>query len=122
MNSIKKITIISLIILFTLLTGCTSWEKPGATQFERDRDYAECREIGYSRFSPDWTSEVVHSYETKYFPCEDKDKKKDKSCGHYITVPKAEVKRWDKNESARRWVISSCMHKKGWHEETRYWF
>ncbi|OCQ53196.1 hypothetical protein Ppb6_01597 [Photorhabdus australis subsp. thailandensis] len=122
MNFIKRIVVISLSLLFTLLSGCTSWEKPGATQLDRDVDYAECKEQGYFRFPPDWDSKVVHSYETKHFPCEDKDGKKDKSCGHYITVPKAEVERWDKNESARRWVISSCMYKKGWHEKTRYWF
>ncbi|ERT13254.1 hypothetical protein LGZ99_09905 [Photorhabdus temperata] len=122
MNSVKKITIVPLIILFTLLTGCTSWEKPGANQYERDRDYAECKALGYSQLPSDWTSEVVHSFETKRFSCKNEDKEEDKSCNHYVTVPKTEVNRWDKNESSRRWVISSCMYKKGWHEETRYWF
>ncbi|WP_256125068.1 hypothetical protein [Photorhabdus luminescens] len=78
--------------------------------------------MGYSQLPSDWTSEVVHSFETKRFSCKDKDDDDDKSCHHDVILPKTEVKRWDKNESSRHWIISSCMYKKGWYEKTRYWF
>ncbi|CNE99037.1 Uncharacterised protein [Yersinia nurmii] len=108
------------VLLILALSGCTQWEKGGATQLDRERDSAECKAIGYERHSPDIVTDFEFSYQDKYKSCEKGKNGCDKGY-RYEKEPEFKTVQKDRNASARNAVIDACMYKRGWHEQTHYW-
>ncbi|MDD3446878.1 MAG: hypothetical protein PHS60_15835 [Zavarzinia sp.] len=104
------------------LAACTTWEKPGATDTDRDRDLAACEVAGYDRYPPlmqRYLAEPAH-WEPPDLDCHyDKNGRLvgcTSSGGYWIPD------RWatrDANTDARQAVIDDCMFKQGWHKERR---
>lgn len=111
-----------LIVIFTLftLTGCTQWERPGASKDTRDAELAECTNHGYDRFPPDDIQSFELGYESEYFSC-DKDEKTCPEGYRYKKTPSLKTVEQDLNEHARNAAIDACMYDKGWHERTHFW-
>ncbi|MFC0225587.1 hypothetical protein [Serratia aquatilis] len=112
----------NLIVIFTLftLTGCTQWERAGASNNTRDAELAECTSLGYDRFPPNDIQSFELGYESEYVSC-DKDEKTCPDGHRYEKTPSLKTVQKDLNEAARNAVIQACMYDKGWHQRTRFW-
>ncbi|MGG2140073.1 hypothetical protein [Symbiopectobacterium sp. RP] len=108
--------IITIFIAMLSMSGCTKWERRGATEFEHNSEYAACKALGYERFPPDLVTNFEFDFKDQYVPCDDK-----KKCSPYRKIPSFRTVEKDRNKSARDSVIESCMYEKGWHEKTYYW-
>ncbi len=88
-----------LLLLVTLLAGCTEyrWVKPGADERQRNIEETACRAQALRDLQPD--NVVLGKYESK-------DKKHRSSDTSYY--------REDANEDAREILIKDCMYRKGW--------
>ncbi|AKA37388.1 hypothetical protein NE897_01475 [Yersinia ruckeri] len=102
------------------LSGCTQWEKNGATPLERKRDLSECNARGYEVHRPDIVTDVEFSYQNKYRVCEKGKGGCDKGY-RYDKEPEFKTVHKDRNASARFALIDACMYRKGWYEKTHYW-
>ncbi|WP_133636854.1 hypothetical protein [Zavarzinia compransoris] len=110
------------ILLLFALAGCTTWEKPGATDVDRDRVVAFCEVEGYDRYP-----QVLESYlavpaywEPPVTTCHyDRKRQRDvcSTSGGYWVPEQWETR--DLNDAPRRSVFEACMFRQGWHKETR---
>ncbi|MCF4165778.1 hypothetical protein L2U69_09000 [Zavarzinia compransoris] len=104
------------------LSGCATWEKPGASETDRDRDLAACEVLGYDRYPPAlerYLATPAH-FDRPETTCAYDAKGHVTACttspGHWIPD------QWtthDTNAAPRRAVIEDCMFGKGWHREVK---
>ncbi|EEW3159005.1 hypothetical protein ID263_004926 [Escherichia coli] len=92
----------NIIILITLLTGCSAghWHKPGATESEMDNARADCQLQAYEKYPVD----IKQTFDLDI-----------KSFQKNSPTNALKIKETDKNQQARNAFYKSCMYKKGWH-------
>jgi hypothetical protein len=110
-----------LLVLFAgvVLGGCTTWVKPGATDYDRERDSNACEVESYNHYPPRLRQVLVEPAHWEPFT-EDcyTDKKGRRHCtrsGGYFVPNRYGTA--DENDGPRRAVYEACMYKYGWQKE-----
>ncbi|MFA5119565.1 hypothetical protein [Zavarzinia sp.] len=108
------------VLLCLPLGGCVTWEKPGATDLDRQVDTSACNVEGYNRYPPflqDYLAEPAH-WEPTVETCSEDKKHKTRTCttsGGYWVPDRYETR--DLNDGPREAIFNACMFRKGWHQE-----
>jgi len=101
----RKSILFSLSLIGILsLTACVEWVKPGASPFERDRDFAACRAISYDRFPENPQGAIYTSGEKECKWRNGKERCEYGSSSYQL----------DSNASGRDAAIDDCMYRRGY--------
>lgn len=105
---------LSVALVSVLLSGCTVWEKPGATEAMRDIAMARCESVSRSEVPRNIVREVTPGYmRPAREVCEKRHGKRE--CHHEDqTWVEQRVSEQDLNDGQRSRVFAFCMRADGW--------
>ncbi len=109
---------VSGIFLLVLLSGCTTWVKPGATPIERDSTLSQCRAYAYQRVAPNLVTAMVDpgGYQPGWRECYNyHGKTRCRWNGGFFVPPRYAT--FDANRGSRDAMVENCMFVNGWHRE-----
>ena len=109
----------AVVVLGLATAGCTTWVKPGASEYDRQAAMAQCEVASLQMAPPQmYTAMASEARQDAATQSCSWDGKGNRSC---TTVPgqrrAARYEERDANQSARRAIVRDCMFSKGWREE-----
>ncbi|GAB0114713.1 hypothetical protein [Acidisoma sp. C75] len=98
-----------------LLAGCTTWEKPGASEADRDAAETHCQAVSHMVLPPNLYT--TYSRGASYSDRKKCEKNSFNGCvkrgGRYYAIQESTT---DANSDGRDSVFRDCMYQGGWRE------
>lgn len=111
--------VLAVVVLGLSTAGCTTWAKPGASEYELQATTARCEAAAMRQAPPEMYRHMISAArDDRPSQICNTDSKGQQTCNTRQGERRAAVyQERDANESARRAIVRDCMFSHGWRPE-----